>query len=565
MPVILGHGSWGPVHKAFNTDLRCYAALRMIAHGMFENDEARECFTSEARVAAHVRHRSLAVVFPLRTGGDQYLYATEYAEGETMLTRTMRDGRLELLPAVRTLEQIAGGLEVASSAGLLHRNIAPGNIMLGEEDQDISVKLLDLALPGHAPQANADTFSSPEERNGHRPDVRSGVYSLAASLYFALVGAEHYRIFRANSLANKQLALEEANLPASVASILKRSVCYNPEERMATFAELREALEAISVAPKRLRSAIVTQSPPLDHAGQTKDLLLRASRSEPAKEMRASANLTSAAVGKPDGLTIPSKLLGHAHSGTRLIFSRSNPTSEQIVICSGNRFQIGRSSTAGSDLTIRFLPRDSVNDAKTRRLSRVHVTAKYDGDHLLLFDGDGASPSANGSIFAGKVLSSESPLALLNSGELQLAEVFSIKVELRTFEHRPPPLIANVCDWEGPPADGAPRPAGAVVFVPAAANNTIVGVWLFSVAVFGGSASLPLAFALPSGSPELGAVHYYRGCFWIESRSAQAISLDGLVLSPSEIAPLVAGQVVEISGAKYSVKIDDVSDPKVRH
>ena len=44
MPVILGQGSWGPVHKAFNIDLRCYAALRIIAHSAFENDEARECF-----------------------------------------------------------------------------------------------------------------------------------------------------------------------------------------------------------------------------------------------------------------------------------------------------------------------------------------------------------------------------------------------------------------------------------------------------------------------------------------------------------------------------------------
>ena len=58
-----------------------------------------------------------------------------------------------VLTAVEIIAQIAGCLEVASSAGLLHRNITASNFMLGEEDQDIAVKLLDLALPGHAAQA----------------------------------------------------------------------------------------------------------------------------------------------------------------------------------------------------------------------------------------------------------------------------------------------------------------------------------------------------------------------------------------------------------------------------
>ena len=178
--------------------------------------------------------------------------------------------------------------------------------------------------------------------------------------------------------------------------------------------------------------------------------------------MPASASLRSAAVSKSEGLTIPSKLLGLAQPGTTLILSRNDQTSEQILICSRNRFRIGRSASAGSDLAIRFLPRNSENDAKTRRLSRIHVTAKCDGHELLLFDGDGAVPSANGSTFAGQVLSTESPVALLKSGELRLAEVCSIKVELRTFEHRNAPLIANLGDWKGPAADTAARPAGAV-------------------------------------------------------------------------------------------------------
>ena len=565
MPVILGHGSWGPVHKAFNTDLRCYVALRIIAHGTFGNDEARECFVREVRLATHLRHPTLAVVFPLKSAGDRYLYATEYTAGETLLARIIRDGRLELLNAVKIIAHIAGCLEVASSAGLLHRNITPSNVMLEEEDQDTALKLLDLALPGHAAQPNADTFSSPEECNRRQLDARSGVYSLAAILYFALAGAEKYRVFRAKSLANEQVPLDGANVPVSLASILKRSVCYNPEERIATFTKFREALDAILPAPERLRSEVVAQSPP-DNGGQSKDLLFfESSARAPAKKMPASARLRTAAVSKLEGLTIPSKLLELAQPGTILLLSRHGATSEQILICSRSRFRIGRSSSAGSDLAIQFLPRNTANDAKTRRLSRIHVTAKCAGQQLVLFDGDGAVPSANGSTFAGQVLSTESPVALLNPGELRLAEVCSIAVELRTVEHRNAPRIANLGDWKGPAAHTVAGPAGAVVFVPTEPGSAMTAVWLFSVAAFGASGSSPLGFALPAGSREIGALHHYSGCFWIEARSAHAISLEGLGLAPAEIAPLVAGQMVEISGAKYSIKIDDVSDRRVRH
>ena len=59
-PAILGHGVWGTVHKAFNHDLRCYAALRIIARSAFQSDEVREQFIVEVRSAAHISHSSLA-------------------------------------------------------------------------------------------------------------------------------------------------------------------------------------------------------------------------------------------------------------------------------------------------------------------------------------------------------------------------------------------------------------------------------------------------------------------------------------------------------------------------
>ena len=75
---------------------------------------------------------------------------------------------------------------------------------------------------------------------------------------------------------------------------------------------------------------------------------------------------------------------------------------DQLVACVRNRFRIGRSATSGADLPTRFLPRDKANDTKTKRLSRIHVTAKFENGQIFLFDGDSVTPSANGLRSTGK-------------------------------------------------------------------------------------------------------------------------------------------------------------------
>jgi serine/threonine protein kinase len=573
-PAILGHGVWGTVHKAFNYDLRCYAALRIIARSAFQSDEVREQFVIEVRSAAHIGHPSLASVFPLELIGDRYLYATEFCDGETLTERITRDGCLGMLPALKIISQIAAGLDVASSAGLLHRNITAENIMLMQEDDEISAKVLDLALPARRVAENNSIlphdcdFSSPEETAGKGIDVRSGVYSLGALLYYIQAGAEKYALLRAKSLANEEVSFDDAvDISPRVAVILKNALCHNPGERIATFAELRDAIHDVLNAPKRFESELVArsvQAEPVDSAAATQALPSVESPQEPDVKEKVSpiVRVESAATPKARGLMIPPKLLGSAQPGTVLRLRRDGEMGEQLVACVRNRFRIGRSATAGADLPTRFLPRDKANDTKTKRLSRIHVTAKCEKGQIFLFDGDSVTPSANGSKFDAQVLSTETPLPLLKPGDLRLADVYSVRVIPRTFEHNDAPPIANLGHWKGPTRESNPPLAGAIVFVPNDLNEIRIAVWLFSVAPFGSSKASPLDFALPAGDREIGALRYHRGCFWIEQRSADSVSVDGIVLAPAEIAPLVTGQTLEVSGSKYSVKIDDVSDAR---
>ena len=257
---------------------------------------------------------------------------------------------------------------------------------------------------------------------------------------------------------------------------------------------------------------------------------------------------------------IPPELLKVAQPGRALRLNRVGVESpEQIAVHVGNSFRIGR--LGHLELVTRFLPRNKANDTKSKRLSKVHVTAKCERKQILLFDGDGrrkeVSGSANGSTFQTKALSPTSPLPLVESGELQLARVYSIKVIPLLGETNEVPVIVNLNDWIGPIAESAPSLNGVIVFIPNERSEVDVTLWLFSTATFGVSGSL-LDFTLPAAGPTIGALRYFGGCFWIEQKSTAALLVNDLRLGIGEIAPLTTGQTVEVNGIKYAVNIEDL-------
>jgi serine/threonine protein kinase len=526
----------------------------------------RDQFAREVQLATKIRHRSLASVYPLELVEDSYLYAMEFCDGETLDDCITRSGKLETLVALNIGTQIAAGLDVASSAGLLHRNITANNILLLQEDDEISVKVLGLALPCRSiaesntgPSTDCD-FRSPEEVAGKPIDVRSGIYSVGALLYYTEAGPEKYALFRAKSLANQQDVFGDAgDFSPRIAVIAKHTLPHDPKERIATFAELRDVIGGALTAPKQspidvaalpvgTEKAVVTPaSPPADLVRE-----LDVSSTPPTETAPKAAGL---ATGK---LVIPAKLLGVAQAGTVLRLKRvGEGPREKVVACVGTTFRIGRATN--TDLVTRF-PRSKVNDLKSKRLSKVHATVKCEGDQVLLSDGNGVKPSANGSTFELKALTVERPIALVKPGELRLADAYSIKVHPLLVGKNDPPAIANLSQWSGPKVESKPPLAGAILFMPITPFEANLVLWLFSVIEFGSSSESALDFALPADEQKIGALRSYRGCFWLEHRSGDSLLVDGLALAKDEIAPLVTGQTVEINGSKYSVEIEHLSN-----
>ena len=186
--VELGHGAMGMTYKAFDTNLRCAVALKVISAAYLNDPTAAERFLREARGAAQLRHRNVASVFHLGRHGDSYFYSMEFIEGDTVDARVKRDGPLDPVTALEITAQVASALIAAHKQGLVHRDIKPSNLMLiREDDGEMLVKVIDFglvksALIGSTAGALTTTgfvgtpyFASPEQLDQRSEDIRSDI------------------------------------------------------------------------------------------------------------------------------------------------------------------------------------------------------------------------------------------------------------------------------------------------------------------------------------------------------------------------------------------------------
>src|SRR6516225_5165858 len=198
----LGRGAMGVTYKAFDTNLYCHVALKVISSTLLGSETAADRFLREARSAARLRHRNVASVFHLGRHGDSYFYAMEFIDGVTVEALVKRDGPLDYVFALDVAQQVACALLAADKQHLVHRDIKPSNLMLvRESDDEVLVKVIDFGLvksvlmePTTAGPLTVSGFvgtpyfASPEQRERQPEDVRSDIYSLGVTLWYMLIG-----------------------------------------------------------------------------------------------------------------------------------------------------------------------------------------------------------------------------------------------------------------------------------------------------------------------------------------------------------------------------------------
>jgi serine/threonine protein kinase len=266
-PVELGRGAMGITYKAFDRNLRCDVALKVITGRLLEDETAASRFLREARSAAKLRHRNVASVFHLGQHGGSYFYAMEFIDGETVTERVKRDGPLDCLFALEVAQQVASALIAAEVQNLVHRDIKPSNLMLVREgDGEILVKVIDFGLAKTVVmQSTADLtsggfvgtpyFASPEQLDRQTEDIRSDIYSLGITLWFMLTGKPTFMGSVASVIAQHMDRMPPydnlAILPAEVVAVLRRMLEKDPERRIQTPAALRSELRSCIERLKR--------------------------------------------------------------------------------------------------------------------------------------------------------------------------------------------------------------------------------------------------------------------------------------------------------------------------
>jgi serine/threonine-protein kinase len=265
----LGVGGMGEVHRAEHRLLRRPCAVKLIRAEHAGDPEALRRFEREVQATAALTHPNTVAIYDYGISDDgTFYYVMEYLPGQTLEEVVAREGPMSPERAVNVLRQIAGALDEAHWAGLTHRDIKPGNVMLNERGgrRDVA-KLLDFGLvtahasgaEGVEDQADATlagmvvgtpAYMSPEQCAGEQqPGPASDIYSLGALGFFLLTGRSPFEgrapllmmIAHLHEPAPSAAALQ-SSVPVALDRVLQRCLAKEPGDRFATAAAFDAAL-----------------------------------------------------------------------------------------------------------------------------------------------------------------------------------------------------------------------------------------------------------------------------------------------------------------------------------
>jgi tetratricopeptide (TPR) repeat protein/tRNA A-37 threonylcarbamoyl transferase component Bud32 len=290
---VIGRGGMGAVYRATDARLGRPVAVKVITAAVGNDPEVRERlrarFRHEAASAASLPHHP-NVVPVYDYGTDEALgldfLVMELLRGEDLASRLQKSGPPPLAEALRILQHAARGVAVGHRAGLIHRDVKPGNVFLVRQGDDEEVRVLDFGIAkavadedthtaltqdGRAPLSPA--YASPEQLRGEsRLTPASDVFSLGAIGFQLLAGtrpfteADRNRMAAGLEVPAPSLRSRNPHLPDEVERIVRRALAPEPGGRYADAGALADALEEplrrVGETPAAAASAAIAVAPP---------------------------------------------------------------------------------------------------------------------------------------------------------------------------------------------------------------------------------------------------------------------------------------------------------------
>jgi predicted ATPase len=269
---VLGRGGMAAVYRARHRGGGLAVALKLIAPDSRWGAGAQEHFVREAQLAAAVSHRAILPVYEAGEYEGQTFVAMRLEQRD--LQSLLRDeGRLDAARAVALVSQVASALDAAHAHGLVHRDVKPSNVLVGEEDGEERAYVADFGV-ARATFADGDLltgtmvgtvgYASPEQIRGEAADRRTDVYALGCLLYECLTGQAPYagRDSLATLWAHLQAeppkpSLVVAALPRGLDEVVQCALAKRYEARFRSAGELAEAARtALDGGPRGAQSEV---------------------------------------------------------------------------------------------------------------------------------------------------------------------------------------------------------------------------------------------------------------------------------------------------------------------
>jgi len=255
----IGAGGMASVYRAYDPTLDRHVAIKILAPDLARDETYRLRFQQEARSLAKVDHPNLVSIYAVGRESGVSFYAMELVNGLPLSKILSARGHMPPDEALSVFCQFLQGLAAAHDAGIYHRDVKPGNIMIGKAGR---VLLMDFGLARRAEGQTLTVagsvlgtpeYMSPEQACGGRADERSDLYAAGVVLYEMLAGAPPFRGPDTISILRQHVESPVppisdfvVDLPAPIEAILGRLLEKKPEARYPLVAALVADLAAVA-------------------------------------------------------------------------------------------------------------------------------------------------------------------------------------------------------------------------------------------------------------------------------------------------------------------------------
>ena len=273
----LGAGGMGEVFRARDARLGREVAIKALPAAFAHDPERLARFEREARMLASLNHPNVAGIHGIEeVGGSRYL-VLEFVDGQT-LEQHLAGGAMPIEEVIDVARQVAAGVEAAHEAGVIHRDLKPGNVMLTAGG---GIKVLDFGLAKSGSRRDSDSapnlsasptvmyggteagvilgtaaYMSPEQARGKAVDRRTDIWSFGCLVYECLTGRRAYDGETVSDMVARILEREPdwsvlpPSTPPRLVSLLRRCLIKDARQRQRDIGDVRLELEAIAAGDR---------------------------------------------------------------------------------------------------------------------------------------------------------------------------------------------------------------------------------------------------------------------------------------------------------------------------